>query len=298
MEINVSEEEYLAIGRDLVAHNHAERAMPYLDKCLLLNKRNAEAWLQKGYCFQVLNNHTDAIACLSESIFILSDYSEAYYHRAISYTALKEYAKAGSDFNASINSGGANYDKYIGLAHVLYEQKLYEACNNICDNIRAEILFDDHSAYRYKYNCLVKLGQFEELTEIAEKQLMVSSQFAEYNNDVGNSWLLRENYPRALKWFDIAISHDPEFSLSLNNKGWVLFKMGYYDKAYDMFCQAIFYNPSDSLPYVNRALYYLQVGVADKARTDLLKARELGHAVNYDNEANQLLHQHFNIPPN
>lgn len=297
MQYNFTEEEYLSIAVDLISNDRSESAHPYLNRCLSINNQNAEAWLRKGYCFQVARSHSEAIDCFNNAIDIMPDYPEAHYYRAMSYTDLKEYAKAQGDFNASIDVGGGNYDKYIGLVFALYSQKLYEECNTVCDVIRTEIHFDDHATYRYKYSCLMHLKRFEELTEIAEKQLMSSSQAAEYNNDVGNSWLMRENYARALKWFDIALSHDPEFSVSLNNKGWALYKMGYYDKAYDMFCQAICYNPSDSLPYVNRALYYLQIGAKDNARSDLLKARELNHAINYDAEADLLLQQHFGITP-
>lgn len=298
MQYNFTSEEYLNIARALISQQNTKAAFPFLEKCLAIDSRNEDAWLQKGICLDASGNYSSAIECFDIAISLLPQYADAYYYKGEANAALKQYDNAVKDFMACVDAGGNVYDVYVSLANALLQQRQYHECNEVCDIIRRDFYFDDHTTYRYKYKCLVKLGYYEELTELAQKQLMSSSQHVEYNLDLGHSWLMRGEKQHALKWFEIALSHEPENADVLYYIGDVLFQIGYYERAYNMFCKSITYNPSLYLPYVYRAKYYLHIGATDSARTDLLKASELNHAINYDDEADLLLKQHFGITPN
>ena len=89
--------------------------------------------------------------------------------------------------------------------------------------------------------------------------------------------LLREGsyYNQANSYFDKALTIDPNFSTTLNNKGFTLFSLGNYSDALAYYDRAIAANTSNDNAYNNKGYSLLSVGNNTDAIPYLDKAIEL-----------------------
>jgi tetratricopeptide (TPR) repeat protein len=290
-----TDEEYMFITRQLTDNDRWEDADRFADKCLQQNPLNTEALIWKGNYFAGRFRLDEALEYYTRAIEAEPDNANAWYLRGDVHVNRKDHAAAIQDLmKAKELYATYHADTYRLLAFCLLEMKEYAACNEVCDQIR-DNHFDDYYAYTYKYQCLVRMGELEELITIAQKQIYAGPESAEYHNKLGYGFLLLEDYPRSIRHFDDALHFEPFNSNALNNKGWALFKMGHYEDAPEFFDSAIQNDMSNTLAYHHRAFYHLQVGRRDLAKLDLLRARELNYRAEYDSEVDDTLLKEFKI---
>lgn len=98
--------------------------------------------------------------------------------------------------------------------------------------------------------------------------------YAEFYSEVAATHRKKKNPTEALKYYDLALKHDPQLPQAYNGKGVIYFNAGKYNEAKAFFLEALKYNPSDGTAMGNVGSCYLALGDNDHAITYLLKALE------------------------
>ena len=83
----------------------------------------------------------------------------------------------------------------------------------------------------------------------------------------------RQEYDQALKYYTIALEHDPKNYVLLNNRAAVYASMKDYEKSFLDLSKAIEYGGDKfALPYIHRSALYFHSNQLDKALADINKA--------------------------
>jgi tetratricopeptide (TPR) repeat protein len=97
-------------------------------------------------------------------------------------------------------------------------------------------------------------------------------------NIKGNNFFDREEYFKAIEFYDMAIGKDPEYTNAWLNKGTALYKLDIYDKALEAYNEAIKINPQLAIAW-NRKGYALKKLDRNADAVDAFaKAKELGYS--------------------
>jgi tetratricopeptide (TPR) repeat protein len=92
-------------------------------------------------------------------------------------------------------------------------------------------------------------------------------------------------YSNPMTFYNSAISRNSDSDLAYNNRGFIYFTQGLYDKAMNDFTKAIHLKPDYAQAYYNRGAVYFTQGLYDKALEDYTKAIEImpDYAYAYNN---------------
>lgn len=111
----------------------------------------------------------------------------------------------------------------------------------------------------------------------------------------GFLYLKLEEYDKAIYDFERVPRYSVDqtaIAYSLNNMGYAYYKLHKLDLAEEKINHAIRVLPSNSYAYRNLALVAIEKGEMDVACKHLAKSRELGFALKYGNEVEELIQQH------
>jgi len=186
-----------------------EQSLSYIDKVLLIDPKNSEAWNRKGYVCHICNRLSQAIEC---------------YDLAIKYSPKNAVALN--------NKGGV----YLGM------EKFQDAL--LCFN---EALLIDPN-YKVSWNnqgvTLRQMGNFKEALSCHEKALLLDNNDPLTLNQLGRVNFLLSDFSTAVYWFDKAIKIDPTYYQAIYGKGILLREMGDHENALTYFNKALSINPN------------------------------------------------------
>ena len=106
---------YVNYGIALIGQQQLKEALPWFDKVLALNPRNATAYNYKGATLYRLEEYDSALRALNLSLDIDLQNPITLYNRAMVYTKLEDYSNACLDFHAACRKGNINACKQILL---------------------------------------------------------------------------------------------------------------------------------------------------------------------------------------
>lgn len=86
------------MGKKLVDSELQLKAVPWLDRAILLNPKDATAYFLRSRCDAWVDNFQKAVLDLNTAIKLKPDYAEAYGDRGHAYVAIKQYPRAYADF--------------------------------------------------------------------------------------------------------------------------------------------------------------------------------------------------------
>ncbi len=97
-----SAEELYSKGLAFLWAEEYEKALLYFEKAVKKNPRYAEAYLNIGYCKNMLGRYQEAINASKQAIRIKPDYAEAHYTLGLAYVGLGRYQEAIDAFKQAI----------------------------------------------------------------------------------------------------------------------------------------------------------------------------------------------------
>ena len=106
---------YVNYGIALIGQQQLKEALPWFDKVLVLNPRNATAYNYKGATLYRLEEYDSALRAFNLSLDIDLQNPITLYNRAMVYTKLEDYNNACLDFHAACRKGNINACKQILL---------------------------------------------------------------------------------------------------------------------------------------------------------------------------------------
>src|SRR4030095_5358135 len=149
-------------------------------------------------------------------------------------------------------------------------------------NVSIRIKPDHPKAYEYRQNIFLRLGKDSAAFADADKLITLdpNNHFGYYTKGM---FYLRSNRPDSSKYFfDKCLGINPDIDYALNGRGCVMFNnFNQYKEALVDLNRAIELNPTGEY-FLNRSKCYYQLGNLAMAKTDALKAMEMGEVIAAD----------------
>jgi tetratricopeptide (TPR) repeat protein len=149
-------------------------------------------------------------------------------------------------------------------------------------NVSIKIKPNHPKAYEYRQNIFIRLGK--DSAALADANTLIA---LEPNNHMGyytkGKFYFRSNRPdSSMYFFDKCLGINPEVDYALNNRGCLFFNnFNQYKEALADLNKAIELNPTGEY-FLNRSKCYYQLGNVAMAKTDALKAMEMGEVIPAD----------------
>ena len=149
-------------------------------------------------------------------------------------------------------------------------------------NVSIRIKPDHPKAYEYRQNIFIRLGKDSAAFADADKLIAMQP-----GNHMGyytkGMFYFRSNRPDSSKYFfDKCLAINPDIDYVLNTRGCLFFNnFNQYKEALADLNKAIELNPTGEY-FLNRSKCYYQLGNLAMAKTDALKALEMGEAIDPD----------------
>ena len=113
--LRTARDRYLAVRLHEKAGNY-RKAIPLLEEATRLDPQSFSAWMVKGYCHEVLQQHTEALACYSTCIALRPAVQWAWYNRALAYLNHLQYGPASKDFDQAIQLSATEPEFHLNRA--------------------------------------------------------------------------------------------------------------------------------------------------------------------------------------
>ncbi len=200
----------------------------------------ALAYNNRGLSKLDLGDVTGAMADLTKSIELDSNYAIARNNRGKILVDAKAYDAALKDLNMAIKLDTDYAEAYINRGNVMFNKQKYD-----------EAMSDYNLAIRFNPNI-----------EVAYKNRATIKS-------------MRKNYADALKDLEKAIALNPDYEDAFIDKGNIMFNTGKYEEAIKNYNAALRINPSSKNAYNNRSVAEMVLKDTLDAREDAQKAAEL-----------------------
>jgi Flp pilus assembly protein TadD len=204
----------------------------------------------------------------------------------------QELENAKADFIKAHNLWPESILYMLNLTFVHLRLKETDAADQLCDKV-LEREPHNFSALSYKADVLVKRKQWVESVKYFQYLLEFAPDDIYLLNNLGFSLTYANRLPEAKASYQKAIDLAQDFPYAWDNLGYIYYLENNYDEALKLINHSIALDASNSWAFKNRALVYLAQHKSEAARQDLLHAAQLGYAVEYDNDVDELLQTHF-----
>ncbi|MBP7475295.1 MAG: tetratricopeptide repeat protein [Pyrinomonadaceae bacterium] len=216
-------ERLYAQGLAQMSRDDYARAVPYFEKAVETDPNYAEAWYQAGYCYGVLNKHSDALRASKQAARLRPEWSAAYINIGASSYALGQYKEAVDAYRQAIKIDDDAETQYsLGLSY----NKLNRTDEEILAYRRAVTMKPDHA------NAIEKLGlalfknrRFAE-SAIYFEQLKIYKPDANTYNYIGESYFEINKTDESIEAFNNAVSYNPDLEKARYNLGRAYLKQG------------------------------------------------------------------------
>lgn len=219
-----------------------------------------------------------AIPDFSSAIQLHYETSDVYYKRALAYYHIKKYDEAIKNFNDVIRLDANFPDVYYsrGLAHFnvgKLEEAVKDYTTAINSNPGSGKLYNDRGV---TYD---NLGKYEEAVKDYTSAIQQQPTFTKPYLNRGNIYYNHGKFKEAIQDYTSLIQLNPASAQAYNNRGSAYGNLGKYEEAIKEYTSAIQYDPNFSSAYHNRARAYSNSKKFQLALEDVLKAKQLGFAV-------------------
>ncbi len=191
--------------------------------------------------------------------------AKPYYHRGVSYAALKMKEEAIQDFTTAININQKFAKSFYERGRLLWDSgKKYEGCSDLSsakslgDTLSVD-LFDNKfcwsEAVTYYKNAQssIKLKQYSKAFDLITKSIQLSPDSAVYYGVRGMCYLGMEKLDLAFRDFDKAIAGSPNNIEALFGRGVAYYTKRKYQESFDDLNKAIQLDSKFSDAYLYRA---------------------------------------------
>ena len=209
--IKGNEKDYAAFAHRGMIHRENEElklAFRDLNNSLRINEENAATWSNRGVIYNAMGERQKAVEDIAHAIKLNKNYANAYYN-------LGNVLYAAGAHDEAIKS----YDKAIELR----PKEAWFYIN------RASAKHD--------------AGYTDEARKDYEKSIAINKRVSDSHIGMSNIYLSENNLEKALECAETAVGIQPKNAVSLNHRGWVLYKLGKVEEAMFDLNRAINYAP-------------------------------------------------------
>lgn len=200
------------------------RAVPYFEKAADTDPTYAEAWYQTGYCYGILEKHTDALRASRQAAKIRPDWAAVNVNIGASSYALGQYKEAVDAFRQAIRLDDGNAETQYSLGLAL--GKLTRTDEEILAYRRAIAIKPDHANAMDKLGlALFRLKRYADAAAIFESLKIYRPDAKTYGN-LGESLLEAGKAEESVEPLNTAINYNQDFEKARYNLGRAYIKLG------------------------------------------------------------------------
>jgi tetratricopeptide (TPR) repeat protein len=267
--------------------NQHERAIEDYDKAIELNPNLAKAYSNRGLAYADLSQYERAIGDYSKAIGLNPNLMQAYYNRGNGYVELNKHERAIEDYAKAIglnpNFAQAYYNRGFAYDGLNQHERAIEDYDKAI-----ELNPNLAQAYHNRGLAYAELNKHERAIEDYDKAIELNPKYAEAYIARGIACAELKQHDRAIVDFNKAIELNPKYAGAYYTRSNAYAELNKYEKAVEDYNKAIELNPNFAQAYCNRALTYEKLNQHGKAIKDCDKAIELNpdYAEAYINRGN------------
>jgi len=264
---------YKRIADVLLWKGHLEEATEHYNQVLKLNPNLAEAYFNRGFAYDKLNQYERAIEDYNRAIELNPEFTDAYNGRGVAYGEKGGFDSAIEDFDKAIEFNPDSVGAYSNRGAAYYMKGEFDTA--IADfNKAIELNPESAAAYSNRGLAYANKGEFDRAIEDYNRAIELSPNMAEAYYNRGNAYGEKGEFERAIENYNRAIEFNPEFTDAYSNRGAAYGGKRDFDSAIEDFDKAIEFNPDSAAAYSNRGAAYYRKGEFDTAIADFNKAIE------------------------
>jgi tetratricopeptide (TPR) repeat protein len=166
------DEIYIRQGDFLYESKRYVDAIPYYDKALELEPKDANAWYKKGRALSRRGKYEDAINCYDKAIEISPHHVDTWKKRGEALYSLKEYDLANESYDRATSINSDDTDLWTARSRCEYHLKNYEKAIEFATKA---IELDPSVAYAWftKGRSLIKLKRFDKALEALNQTIQL-----------------------------------------------------------------------------------------------------------------------------
>ena len=264
---------YALVGMEYLFLDQFESAIIYFKKCLESDISDYSALHNIVYCYDFLNQHTEAIDYLN--IFLNTNpYCEVGWHQlGRQYFTIKDYTKANAALDFAIISDDTFVGAYLEKGKVLEKLKQYEEA---IENYKITLALDDPTSFALLRigQCYAKLDEEDLAVQFFKKAIDEDALLDKAWIGITKFYMKRLNYQKALYYINKAVIIDGD-----NAAYWKLYaavnkRLNFLEEAERGYKQSLELGNFELITWLNRTDVLITLGDHDAAIFNLLQASE------------------------
>lgn len=264
---------YSLIGMEYLFLDRFEDAKYYFMKCIEQDDTDYSALYNLIYCFDFLDQQTEAIDYLNTYID-KNPYCEVAWHQlGKQYFSLKDYKKALASFDFAIISDDKFVGAYLEKGKVLEKLKRY---NEAIENYTITLKLDEPTSFallRMGY-CFEKLGEIDIALQYFKKTVKEDPLLDKGWIAITKFYLKQKNYQKSLYYINKAINIDADNVLYWRLYAQINHRLNFLEEAERGYKKTLELGNFELNTWVNRCDILIQLGETEAAIYNLLQAIE------------------------
>jgi tetratricopeptide (TPR) repeat protein len=137
-------EDYFSEGQDLSSDGHYNAAIAKYNKAIQSNQYLKDSYIQKGICYEYMNQHDSALKAYNELLKIFPDNTAANYYSGVSKYRQQKYSESIPYYDRALDSKGGFHASDTNSIQTLIDlcKDNFESENAEIDIPSREILYD------------------------------------------------------------------------------------------------------------------------------------------------------------
>ena len=264
---------YALIGMEYLFLDQFENAIIYFKKCIEVDTTDYSALHNILYCYDFLNQNTEAITYLN-SFLDNHPYCEVAWHQlGRQYFAIKEYAKANASFDFAIISDDTFVGAYIEKGKVLEKLKHYE---DAIENYKITLALDEPTSFALLRigHCYEKLGEDDMAIQFLKKTVDEDPLLDKGWLAITKFYMKRLDYQKALYYINKAVNIDGENVLYWKLYATVNKRLNFLEEAERGYKRSLELGNYELDPWLDRSDILISLGEYGASAYNLLQASE------------------------
>lgn len=264
---------FALIGMEYLFMDNFKEAKEYFIKCLELDVTDYSALYNIIYCFDFLDQNTEAINFLTQYLDT-NPYCEVAWHQlGKQYFSIKEYKKALASFDFAIISDDSFVGAYLEKGKVLEKQKKYQEA---IENYKITLALDEPTSFALLRigQCYEALGQFDLAVQYFYKTVHEDPLLDKGWIAITKFYHKKRNYRKALYYINKAINIDSENVIYWKLYAQINHRLNFLEEAERGYKRTLELGNYELQTWLNRADILIELGEFEAAVFNLLQAVE------------------------
>ncbi|MDC0637234.1 MAG: tetratricopeptide repeat protein [Flavobacteriaceae bacterium] len=261
------------IGMEYLFLEDYENAKTYFMRCVDEDTEDYSALYNVVYCFEFLEQHTEAIVYLNEFLDH-NPYCEVAWHQiGKQYYQLKDYQKALAAFDFAIISDDRFIGAYLEKGKVLERLKDY---GQAIESYMVTLTLDDPTSFALLRigKCYEKLGQSDLALQFFNKCVEEDALLDKAWIAITDFYVKKKDFDKALYFIEKAVNIDGDNALYWKRHARISLKLNRYEEAEHAFRRTIELGNYELTTWLSRCDLLIKLGEHRAAINNLLQACE------------------------